>query len=100
MYELSVVYIFFNGQLTIHMILYFVCKVNRCFFNINFAVPFCCVTHRSHAIYTAVSRYVVISFFETPLNLTISFVYIFLRDFKQRISSELDGYFAIIQLIC
>ena len=47
-----------------------------------------------------VSRYGVISFFETPLNLTISFVYIFSRGFKQRISSELDGYFPIVQLIC
>ena len=35
----------------------------------------------------------VISFFETPLNLTISFVYIFSRGLKQRISSELGGYF-------
>ena len=34
-------------------------------------------------------RYNVISFFDTPLNLTISFVYIFSRGFKQRISSEL-----------
>ena len=41
----------------------------------------CCVTHMSHAIYTAVSvcsinRYNVISFFDTFLNLTISFIYI------------------------
>ena len=70
----------------------------KCFFKI--IVPFCCVTHRSHAIYTAVSRYGVISFFETPLNLTISFDYIFSRGFKQRISSELDGYFPIVQFIC
>ena len=35
MYKLSVVYLyFFNGQLIIHMILYFVCKVIRWFFNI------------------------------------------------------------------
>ena len=72
------------------MILYFVCKVIR-FFCYTCVVPFCCVTHRSHAIYTAVSRY-VISFFETPLNFTISFVYIFSRGFKLRISSELDGF--------
>ena len=39
------------------------------------------------------SNLYVISFFETPLNLTISFVYIFSRGFKQRISSELNGYF-------
>ena len=57
------------------MILYFVCKAIRCF--LTFVVPFYCVTHRSHAIYTEVSRYGIISFFETPLNLTISFVYIF-----------------------
>ena len=48
---------------------------------------FCCVTHRLHAMYTAISGHDVISFFETPLNLTISS-----RGFKQMISSELDGY--------
>ena len=69
--------------------------------NICWNVPFCCVTHRSHAIYTAVSRDGVISFFETPLNFTISFVYIFSRCFKQKISSELDRvFFRIVQLIC
>ena len=72
------------------MILYFVCKVIRWVY-LTFVVPFCCVTHRSHAIYTAVSRYGITSFFETPLNLTISFVFIFSRGFKQRISSELEG---------
>ena len=46
---------------------------------LTFVVPFCCVTHRSHDIFTAVSIYSVISFFETPLNLTVSFVYIFSR---------------------
>ena len=78
------------------MILYFVCKAIRCF--LTFVVPFYCVTHRSHAIYTEVSRYGIISFFETPLNLTISFVNIFSRGFKQRISSELDGHFRIFPI--
>ena len=123
MYKSSVVLVYLNGQLIIHVILYFVCKVIRWVF-LTFVVPFCCVTHRSHAIYTAVSRYGVISlvpapattfslpkrgenvvvgagtklwrnisFFETPPNLTISFVYIFSRGFKQRISSDLYGFF-------
>ena len=78
------------------MRIYFLCKVIRWVF-LTFVVPFCCVTHSSHAIYTAVFRYGVISFFETPLNLTISFVYIFSRGFKRRISSKLDD---IVQLIC
>ena len=98
MYKLSIVYLYlFNEHLIIHMILYYVdytydtllCKVIRCF---TFVIPFCCVSHRSHAIY---SSYCVISFFETPLNLTISFVYIFSRSLKERISSELNGYFFV-----
>ena len=94
MYKLSVVYNFFNGQLIIHMILHFVCKVIRWVF-LTFDIPFCCVhvTNRSYAIYTSVSRCGITSFFETLLNLTISFVYMFSRGFKQRITSELDGYF-------
>ena len=117
------IYIFY-GQLIIQMILYFVYKVIRWFF-LKFVVPFYCVTW-SHPIYTAVSRYFVISlvpapattfevksywwgrepdygvisFSETPLNLTISFVYIFSHEFKHWISSELNGYFCIVQLIC
>ena len=86
----------------IHMILYFLCKVVRFFVCVIFfcflfyiCCSFFCLTHRSHAIYAAVSRYGVISSFETPLNLTISFVTIFSRGFKQRISSELDGYFSL-----
>ena len=47
-------------------------------FDLTYVVPFCCATHRSQAIYTAVSgwsiyRYGVISFFQTPLDLTIYF---------------------------
>ena len=55
-YKLSVVYIFFEWTIDIHVILYFVCKIIRlvCFF-FTFVVPFLCVIHRSHAIYTAVS---------------------------------------------
>ena len=62
----------------IHLKLYFVCKVIRCFFNICCSFLLC-NTQVTYAIYTAVSRYGVILFFKTPLNLTISFVYIYFR---------------------
>ena len=68
--------IYFNGQYWQYWLYtwYFILYVKKFggVFNI------CCVTHMSHAIYTAVSvwsinRYKVISFFDTFLNLTISF---------------------------
>ena len=46
------------------MILYYLCKVILCF--LTFVFPFCCVTHKSHAIYTAGSRYSVISLVPAP----------------------------------
>ena len=87
-YKLSVVYIFFEWTIDIHVILYFVCKIIRLVF-FSFVVPFLCVIHRSHAIYTAVSGTFRYSSNFLPFLLFIKFS----RGFKQRISSELDGYF-------
>ena len=91
MYNLRIyIYIFLMDNWLCTWYFIFYVKKFGGFFNICFSFMLC----NTHAIYTAVSvwpiyRYNVISFFDTPLNLTISFVNIFSRGFKQRISSEL-----------
>ena len=71
-------------------LLYFIFYVKKFggFFNICCSFMLC-NTHVTAVSVWSIYRYNVISFFDTPLNLTISFVYIFSRGFKQRISSEL-----------
>ena len=81
--------IYFNGQYWLYT-WYFILYVKKFggFFNICCSFMLC-NTHVTCYLYRSLCMIYVISFFDTPLNLTISFVYIFSRGFKQRISSEL-----------
>ena len=51
MYNLRVYIYNFNGQLIMHMILYFLCTENSVGFFLTFVVPLCCVTHVTCFLY-------------------------------------------------